>query len=75
MKIDLAALLLFAPALLAQSTDMMPLARHATELQQSGDYAGAAEAYRKLTALRPDDVVAHVNLGVSLYILAASMKP
>jgi len=55
-----------AAPLLPQSADTITLARHAVELQQSGDYAAAAEAYRKLTTLHPDDVVAHVNLGVSL---------
>jgi tetratricopeptide (TPR) repeat protein len=55
------------PAILpAQPADTLTLARQAVELQQSGDYAGAAEAYRKLTALNPGDVVAHVNLGISL---------
>ena len=57
---------LFACRLPAQPSDAIALARHAAELQQSGDYAAAAEAYRKLIALHPDDVVAHVNLGVSL---------
>jgi tetratricopeptide (TPR) repeat protein len=46
--------------------DPMTLARHAVELQQSGKYAEAADAYRKLLALRPDDVATHVNLGVVL---------
>jgi Flp pilus assembly protein TadD/peroxiredoxin len=59
-------LILLSSHLFFQSTDTVTLAHHAVELQQSGDYAGAVEAYRKLTALHPDDVVAHVNLGVSL---------
>jgi tetratricopeptide (TPR) repeat protein len=60
------SLLFLATPLLPQPADSITLARQAVELQQSGDYAGAAEAYRKLTVLHPDDVVAHVNLGISL---------
>lgn len=66
MRVPAAALWLFATRLAAQPADALTLAREATGLQQSGDYAGAAEAYRKLAAMHPDDVVAHVNLGVSL---------
>ncbi|HLJ12969.1 MAG TPA: tetratricopeptide repeat protein [Bryobacteraceae bacterium] len=46
--------------------DPMALARQAVALQQSGDDADAAAAYRKLLTLRPDDVATHVNLGVVL---------
>lgn len=60
------AVMLFVARLPGQTADFMALARHATELQQSGDYAGAADAYRQLAALHPDDVVAHVNRGVCL---------
>jgi tetratricopeptide (TPR) repeat protein len=35
-------------------------------MQQSGDYAGATEAYRAFLKLRPDEVGAHSNLGVVL---------
>lgn len=56
-----------ALALHAQNTDdPMALARRAVELQQSGNYPEAANTYRKLLALRPDDVATHVNLGVVL---------
>jgi tetratricopeptide (TPR) repeat protein len=44
----------------------MAVAQHALALQQAGDYAGAVEAYRAFLKLKPDDVVAHSNLGVSL---------
>jgi tetratricopeptide (TPR) repeat protein len=67
MKIAATLLFLgFASGLVAQTSDYIELARHATELQQAGDYSAAAEAYRKLVGLRPDDVVAHVNRGVCL---------
>ena len=49
-----------------EPADPIALARRAVELQQSGDDLGAAESYRKLLALRPDDVATHVNLGVVL---------
>jgi tetratricopeptide (TPR) repeat protein len=39
---------------------------HAVQLQQSGDYAGAASAYQAALKLKPDDVATHVNLGVVL---------
>ncbi len=39
---------------------------HAVQLQQAGDYTGAASAYRNALKLQPDDVATHVNLGVVL---------
>jgi tetratricopeptide (TPR) repeat protein/peroxiredoxin len=61
---------LFTVALAAQAqiepVDPIALARHAVELQQSGDDLSAADSYRKLLTLRPDDVATHVNLGVVL---------
>ena len=44
----------------------MAVAQHALVLQQAGDYAGAVEAYRAYLKAKPDDVVAHSNLGVAL---------
>jgi tetratricopeptide (TPR) repeat protein len=49
-----------------EPVDPIDLTRRAVERQQSGDDLGAAESYRKLLALRPDDVATHVNLGVVL---------
>ncbi|MGH7246844.1 MAG: tetratricopeptide repeat protein [Pseudomonadota bacterium] len=50
----------------SEAGDPMALARRAVQAQQSGDYRTAAETYRKLLALRPNDVSTHVNLGVVL---------
>lgn len=65
--INLALLAAFS-AVLAQSAeeDPMVMAARAYQLQQSGDYTGAAEAYRAFLKLRPDEVGAHSNLGVVL---------
>src|SRR5262245_27698852 len=52
-------------ALFAQG-DPMEIARRAYQLQQAGDYAAAAEAYRSFLKLKPDEVAAHSNLGVVL---------
>lgn len=59
--------LLLAACLSAQ-TNPSPeeLLRHAIELQQAGDMEGAAQGYRKLLAVRPNEVAAHSNLGVLL---------
>lgn len=46
--------------------DPMTIVRRAYQLQQSGDYSGAAESYRAFLKLRPDEVGAHSNLGVVL---------
>jgi tetratricopeptide (TPR) repeat protein/peroxiredoxin len=46
--------------------DAMAIAARAYQLQQSGEYNGAAEAYRAFLKLRPDEVGAHSNLGVVL---------
>ncbi len=64
----ISALLLAARALLAQSNagDLAVLVQHAVALQQAGNYAGAADAYREVLELQPDDVATHVNLGVVL---------
>src|SRR4051794_11415590 len=58
-----------ASALQAQTDappDPVALAQRAVQLQQSHDYAAAAEAYRTLLKIQPDEVVTHVNLGVVL---------
>ncbi|HEY3836502.1 MAG TPA: tetratricopeptide repeat protein, partial [Bryobacteraceae bacterium] len=55
-----------ACGLVAQTADFMALARHAMELQQAGEFEAAADAYRELAGMRPDDVVAHVNRGICL---------
>jgi Flp pilus assembly protein TadD/peroxiredoxin len=44
----------------------MEIARRAYQLQQTGDYAAAAEAYRSFLKLRPDEIAAYSNLGVVL---------
>ena len=64
MKLALA--ILCATPVLAQSNDVIALARRAMELQQSGDYARAAESYSRLASLNPNDIVAHVNRGICL---------
>jgi tetratricopeptide (TPR) repeat protein len=46
--------------------DPMAMVQRAYQLQQSGDYAAAAEAYRAFLKVRPDEVGAHSNLGVVL---------
>jgi tetratricopeptide (TPR) repeat protein len=57
---------LLALLLLQSADDPMALVQHAYQLQQSGDYAASAEAYRAFLKLRPDEVGAHSNLGVVL---------
>ena len=70
MSIRISHLLLFLTlsAAVAQTGDEDPMAivRRAYQLQQSGDYSGAAEAYRAFLKVRPDEVGAHSNLGVVL---------
>ncbi len=51
---------------LAAQGDITDLIRHAVQLQQAGDFAGAAEAYKAVLKQQPDDVATHVNLGVVL---------
>jgi tetratricopeptide (TPR) repeat protein len=46
--------------------DPAAIAQRAMELQQSGQYAAAADAYRALLKLAPNEVAAHVNFGVVL---------
>ena len=53
-------------ALAAQSEDPRLLIQRAYSLQQAGDYAGAAEAYRSFLKMQPGEVGAHSNLGVVL---------
>ena len=48
------------------SADLVALAQRAVQLQQSHDYAAAAEAYRALLKIQPNEVATHVNLGVVL---------
>lgn len=50
----------------APEEDPMAIVQRAYQMQQSGDYSGAAEAYRAFLKLRPDEVGAHSNLGVVL---------
>lgn len=50
--------------------DPQALAQRGMELQQSGQYAAAADAYTAVLKLRPDDVATHVNLGVVFANLA-----
>lgn len=50
----------------ASAEDPAVVAQHALELQQSGQYAAAADAYRTLIKLAPNEVAAHVNFGVVL---------
>ena len=40
--------------------------QNAVQMQQAGDYTGAAEVYRSVLKERPDDTATHVNLGVVL---------
>ena len=58
----------FATAVQAQTDgpDPMAVVQHAYQLQQSGDYAGAADAYREFLKLRPNEPGALSNLGVVL---------
>ncbi len=48
------------------SSDAVALAQRAVQLQGSHDYAAAAEAYRALLKIQPNEIVTHVNLGVVL---------
>lgn len=57
---------LLALLLLQGLDDPMALVQHAYQLQQSGDYAASAVAYRAFLKLRPEEVGAHSNLGVVL---------
>ncbi len=70
-RILISALVLVARSMFAQSNgaDLAALAQRAVALQQSGNYAGAADAYRRILELQPDDVATHVNLGVVLVSL------
>lgn len=53
-------------ALAAQTEDPRALIQQAYSLQQTGDFTGAAAAYRAFLKLRPDEVGALSNLGVVL---------
>lgn len=64
IRISIGFAALLAPCLCAQ--DFQSLAQQAVQLQQSGNYVAAEEAYRKLLALDPDQVATHVNLAVVL---------
>ncbi|MGA8028564.1 MAG: tetratricopeptide repeat protein [Bryobacteraceae bacterium] len=66
IRISLLVAFALSPALPAQSDDPIALTQRAVQAQQSGDYATAEKAYRALLQLRPDEVAAHVNLGVVL---------
>ena len=67
IRISLAAIgitcLLRAQTSIEDSNELM---KQAMQSQQSGDYASAARAYRAFLKLHPDEVAAHVNLGVVL---------
>jgi tetratricopeptide (TPR) repeat protein len=66
-SLTVAVLIGFAIHVSAQTTgNPEGLARQAVQLQQSGHYAEAAEVYRGLLKLLPNDVATHVNLGVVL---------
>lgn len=62
----LALYLVLAWPLAAQSRNPELIIERAVQLQQAGDYSGAAQAYREALLSRPDDVATHVNLGVVL---------
>ncbi len=60
-------LLFLLPVAFSQSPDdPLALVQRAYQLQQGGDYASAAQAYRDFLKLRPNEVGAHSNLGVVL---------
>src|SRR5580658_7471285 len=63
MYIPISVLLLF---LALPQEDPMAFVQRAYQLQQSGDYAAAADAYREFLKVRPSEVGAHSNLGVVL---------
>jgi tetratricopeptide (TPR) repeat protein len=63
MFIPISVLLLF---LALPQEDPLAMVQRAYQLQQSGDYAAAADAYREFLKRRPDEVGAHSNLGVVL---------
>jgi tetratricopeptide (TPR) repeat protein len=48
------------------SDDATAIVQRAFQLQQQGDYAAAADAYRAFLKLRPDEAGAHSNLGAVL---------
>jgi predicted TPR repeat methyltransferase len=48
-------LALLVPSLLAQA-DVADLIRRAVQLQQAGDFSGAAQNYREALKQQPDDV-------------------
>lgn len=62
----LAATLLLAGGLFAQSVSPESLLRHAAELQQAGDLGGAVQGYREFLALHPNEPAIRSNLGVLL---------
>jgi tetratricopeptide (TPR) repeat protein len=71
IRIKLLALTVFGVSVLwAQTAEMPPdavaLAQRAVQLQQARDYPAAAEAYRALLKMQPNDIATHVNLGVVL---------
>ncbi len=60
------AFLLWPLLLHGQADDGRALIQQAFALQQAGDFAGAAAAYREFLKLQPNEVGAHSNLGVVL---------
>jgi tetratricopeptide (TPR) repeat protein len=62
----LAVALLPIGALFQVSDDAMAVVQRAYQLQQAGDYAAAADAYRAFLKLRPGEAGAHSNLGAVL---------
>jgi len=58
---------LVPPATFSQvADDAMSIVQRAYQLQQAGDYAAAADAYRAFLKLRPGEAGAHSNLGAVL---------
>lgn len=60
------SLLAAALACAISGQDFVSLAQHAVELQQGGHYKEAAQAYRELLKLDPNQVTTHVNLAIVL---------
>lgn len=66
IRISTLAIAAILATLSLHAQDPGALAQRAAQLQGTGDYAGAADAWRGVVALQPDSVAAHVNLGVVL---------
>ena len=75
LSVILTSLLLLSSRLLTQPADVVTLARHATELQQSGDYAGAAEAYRAMGGFTRAGLLMPIHWGLFNLALHAWQQP